>query len=93
MRFVPYILLILSFPAGILGYALAVRVLSALPVPEQVEGLVVMFVPLLVGGLFMMPFLIPFFDRKAKQDLEAYRRSKETSANDDSDTPAGERDR
>jgi hypothetical protein len=52
-----------------------------------------MFVPLLVGGLFMMPFLIPFFDRKAKQDLEAYRRSKETSANDDSDTPAGERDR
>lgn len=89
MRFVPTILLVLSFPAGILGYTLGVQVVSALPLPEQVEGLAVMFVPLLVGGLFMMPFLIPFFDRKAKQDLEAYRRSKKTSANDVSDRSGG----
>ena len=31
--------------------------------------------PLFVAGLVMLPFLIPFFDRKAKADLAAYRQS------------------
>ena len=90
MRFAPTILLLLSFPAGILGYAVGAAVISALPLPDQIEGPLVLFVPLLVGGLFMIPFLIPFFDRKAKQDLEAYRRAKEMAANGRSDDKAGE---
>lgn len=91
MRFVPAILLVLSFPAGIVGYALGAAVVSALPLPEGVEGLLVMFVPLLVGGLFMLPFLIPFVDRIAKRDLEAYRRSK-GDANSGPDKIGGGRD-
>ena len=40
--------------------------------------------PLLIGGLCMLPFLIPFFDRKAKQDLAAYRASQASAADPDS---------
>jgi hypothetical protein len=28
---------------------------------------------MLLGGLCMLPLMIPFFDRKAKQDLAAHR--------------------
>jgi hypothetical protein len=38
-----------------------------------------LFVPLLIGGLCMLPFLIPFVDRKAKQDLAAHRASQAAS--------------
>lgn len=76
MRSLPTILLLFSFPAGIVGYVVGAAVMSALPIPAAAEGALMMFVPLLVGGLFMVPFLIPFFDRKAKQDLEAHRREK-----------------
>ncbi len=74
MRFLPTLLLLASFPAGIVGYTLGAAVMSALPIPTVAEVALMLFVPLLVGGLFMVPFLIPFFDRKAKQDLEAHRR-------------------
>jgi hypothetical protein len=43
-------------------------------------------VPLFVAGLVMLPFLIPFFDRKAKQDLAEYARTREAAVD-----PPGER--
>ena len=80
MRHMPTILLLLSFPAGILGYALAVRVMQSLPLGDDTRGFLVLFVPLFVAGLVMLPFLIPFFDRKAKQDLAEYARTREAAA-------------
>ena len=35
----------------------------------------------------MLPFLIPFFDRKAKQDLAEYARTRETAAAPPDDRP------
>jgi hypothetical protein len=67
------ILAILSLPAAALGYAVAVAVLSALPLPEGLDDLMLIFVPLLVAGLCMVPFLVPLVDRMAKRDLEAHR--------------------
>ena len=75
----PTILLLLSFPAGILGYALGVRVMQSLPLGDDTRGFLVLFVPLFVAGLVMLPFLIPFFDRKAKQDLAEYARTREAA--------------
>jgi hypothetical protein len=46
------------------------------------QDLVVLFVPLLIAGLCMMPFIIPFLDRKAKQDLADYRRTQAANAPD-----------
>ena len=86
MRHMPTILLLLSFPAGILGYALGVRVMQSLPLGDDTRGFLVLFVPLFVAGLVMLPFLIPFFDRKAKQDLAEYARTREAAAD-----PPGER--
>ena len=40
---------------------------------EGLADLLFIFVPLLVAGLCMVPFLIPFVDRMAKRDLEAHR--------------------
>jgi flagellar biosynthesis protein FliQ len=87
---VPTILLVLSFPAGILGYTLGARVVAALALPDQVQEIAVLFVPLLIAGLFMLPFLAPFFDRKAKQDLAAHIRS-EASVSKGGDDPSGEK--
>jgi hypothetical protein len=81
----PTILLVLSLPAGALAYTVAVRILGSVPVPAGAEVLVTLLVPLFVAGLVMMPFLIPFFDRKAKQDLAAYRASQEQEAQDGDD--------
>lgn len=85
MRYLPNILLALSLPAGALGYVLASRVLAAL-LPDLANGILMLFVPLLVAGLFMLPFLVPFIDRKAKQDLAAHRAS-EASAGEREDEP------
>ncbi len=79
MKLAPKILLLLSFPAGILGYALGARILTALELPD----VLVAFGSLFIAGLVMMPFLIPFFDSKAKQDLAAHARSLESTTNDD----------
>jgi hypothetical protein len=73
MRHLPTILLILSFPVGIVGYTVASDVLQTMTLPAYVRPFVILFVPLLVAGLAMVPFLIPFIDRKAKADLAAYR--------------------
>ena len=69
----PVILAILSLPAAAIGYGAAVAVLSALPLPEGLAALLLIFVPLLVAGLSMLPFLVPLVDRMAKRDLEAHR--------------------
>lgn len=79
MPSVPTFLLILSFPAGALAYVVAARVLAALPLPEGLQGFLVLLAPLFFAGLVMLPFLIPFFDRKAKADLAEYRRTKEST--------------
>ena len=66
-------LAILSLPAAAIGYAVTATILtSALP-REGLAELLLIFVPLLVAGLCMVPFLIPFVDRMAKRDLEAHR--------------------
>jgi hypothetical protein len=78
MRYLPETLLVLSLPVGALGIALTLYVLSAVA-PDLAHGVVGLFLPLLVGGLFMLPFLVPFFDRKAKEDLAAHRSAQEAS--------------
>lgn len=88
MRHLPTILLVMALPAGALGYALGVWLMSALPLPEDAQGFLVLIVPLFVAGLCMLPFLVPFIDRKARQDLAAHARSQGSAANDD-DGPSG----
>ena len=69
----PTLLAILSLPAAAIGYAVTATILtSALP-REGLAELLVIFLPLFVAGLCMVPFLIPFVDRMAKRDLEAHR--------------------
>ncbi len=70
----PTLLAILSLPAAAIGYVVTATILtSALPGRGGLADLVVLFVPLLVAGLCMLPFLIPFVDRMATRDLEAHR--------------------
>jgi hypothetical protein len=70
----PTLLAILSFPAAVIGYAVTAAILtSALSSMEGLGGLLLIFVPLFVAGLCMVPFLIPYLDRMAKRDLEAHR--------------------
>ena len=69
----PTLLAILSLPAAAIGYAVTATILtSALP-REGLAEVLVIFLPLFVAGLCMVPFLIPFVDRMAKRDLEAHR--------------------
>lgn len=82
MRYLPNILLVLSLPAGLFGYALGVFLVRTLA-PSLANSIVVLFVALLVAGLCMMPFVIPFIDRKAKQDLAAYRNRQGAGEDDD----------
>lgn len=80
MRFLPNVLLVLSLPAGFIGYGVGVQMISGLPLPKEIQDILIVFGPLFIAALFMVPFLIPFFDRKAKQDLAAYRLSQAASA-------------
>ena len=76
-RHLPTILLALSLPAGLAGYLLGVRLVDAVAPGNQLVGL---FVPLFIAGLCMMPFLIPWLDRRAKADLAAIRALSEAQA-------------
>ena len=67
------ILAILALPAGAIGYAVASAILSGLAPIGETRDLLLRIVPLLVGGLCMVPFLLPVFDRVAKRDLAARR--------------------
>jgi hypothetical protein len=87
----PTVLLILSFPAGALAYIGATQVLSALPLDRGISAFLVLVAPLFVAGLVMVPFLIPFFDRKAREDLAVYRRTM-AAADRDAAAPAGDND-
>ena len=69
----PMILAVLSLPAAVIGYTVAVAVLSALGLPKGIEELVLLFVPLFIAGLCMVPFIAPLVDRMAKRDLAAHR--------------------
>ncbi len=83
---VPVILLALSLPAGLAGYLLGVRLVGAIaPGIDLLE----LFVPLFVAGLCMMPFLVPWLDRRAKADLAAIRalRDEEETRKPDADEP------
>ena len=73
MRAGPIILGILSLVAAAIGYAVAVAVLSALPLPAGLAQLAVLIVPVFIAGLCMVPFVAPLLDRMAKRDLEAHR--------------------
>jgi hypothetical protein len=83
MRFLPNVLVVLALPAGFAGYLIGVQVVSALPLPEDAKGVLVVFAPLFVAGLCMLPFIVPFLDRRAKQDLAAHRRSQASETDED----------
>jgi hypothetical protein len=86
----PIILGILSLVAAAIGYAVAVAILSALPLPRGLADVLIIFVPLLIAGLCMVPFLVPLVDRMAKRDLEAHRATSAAAARPprDPDAPA-----
>ena len=72
MRYLPNVLFVLALPVGAIGYTVGLAVMTAL-VPDLAKGLLGLLLPMLLGGLCMLPLMIPFFDRKAKQDLAAHR--------------------
>ena len=72
----PTVLLVLSFPAGALAYAATVQALEALQLSGDGREILILFVPLFVAGLVMMPFLIPYLDRRAKEDLASITRQR-----------------
>src|SRR6476620_1610688 len=86
MRSLPTVLLILSLPAGAIAYVVATHILSSLDLPNGLQEFLILIAPLFVAGLVMVPFLIPFFDRKAKADLAEHRRA--MAAADAGDAPA-----
>ena len=81
----PTILLVLSLPVGAIAYVVATGVVTSI---WPNEGFIILIVPLFFAGLAMLPFLIPFFDRKAKEDLAAYRRSQEVAGHEGGSEPA-----
>lgn len=80
MPSLPTILLAMSLPVGAVAYYITGQVLLALLPRDASREFIVLIVPLFVAGLVMMPFLIPFFDRKAKQDLAEYASRQATAA-------------
>jgi hypothetical protein len=90
MPSMPTILLVLSFPAGVIAYTVAAQILMSLLPADGSREFIVLIVPLFVAGLVMVPFLIPFFDQRAKEDLAAYLRSQGKDATVDGDPPDAE---
>ena len=82
----PTLLLILSLPVGAVVYTVAAQVMEEVFPKEPILSLLV---PLFVAGLAMMPLLIPFFDRKATEDLAAYKRRQVDEGGDTSEGPDG----
>ena len=68
----PTLLLLFALPAGLLGYAAGVWLVRAV-FGDAADGIMMLFVPLFIGGLAMVPFVLPFIDRRAKADLAAIR--------------------
>jgi hypothetical protein len=86
MRLLPKILLLLSAPAGLIGYSIGAQLVTML-MPGLADSIVMLFIPLLVAGLCMVPFLIPFFDQKAKADLAAHRAQQAAAGEADGNKP------
>ncbi|MEO5963828.1 MAG: hypothetical protein ABIR11_00070 [Candidatus Limnocylindrales bacterium] len=80
MRILRLVLLALSLPAGLAGFVLGGKLVALVSLPDWLYGIVALFVPLLIGGLFMVPFIVLFFDNMAKRDLAAHRASEEAKA-------------
>ena len=91
MRTRPKLFALLALPAGAIGYAVASSILSGLDLADGVRNALLLFVPLFVAGLCMLPFFIPLFDAMAKRDLAAIqgRRAADGTQADppDTDTP------
>ena len=89
MPSMPTLLLVLSFPAGAIAYALTVQGLEALQLSGDGRDILMLFIPLFVAGLVMVPFLIPAIDRRAKADLATITRQRvaEGRADDGSVAP------
>jgi len=76
----PTILAFLSLPAGAVAYVITGQLVTSLLPNDGTRAFLVLVVPLFVAGLVMMPFLIPFFDRKARQDLAEHARIQASTA-------------
>ncbi len=85
-RHLPLVLAVLSLPAGLAGYFAAAAVLTAVT-PALATSVVGMFVSLFVAGLCMIPFVAPWFDKKAKEDLARIRAMREDEAGRGSPPP------
>jgi hypothetical protein len=85
LRSRPTVLAILALPAAVIGYAVTSAVLSGLALPDEARDALLLFVPLFVAGLCMVPFLLPLFDRMAKRDLAAHRAQQAAEASTDAD--------
>ncbi len=92
MRDRPTLFLLLAIPAAILGYAAGLWLISILPISADLQETLAIVAPLFVAGLFMLPFVIPFFDRMAKRDLAAHRAEVDAAAVAD-DAPVSPPDR
>ena len=77
MRHLPTVLLVLALPVGLIGYFVGAAVVNAV---APSAGIITIFVSLLVAGLFMIPFIAPWLDRKAKADLAAIQERRRAEA-------------
>jgi hypothetical protein len=68
----PNLLAILALPAGLAGYFGGAWLLRTLA-PGLADTVLMVFLPLFVAGLVMIPFAAPWFDRRAKADLAEVR--------------------
>ena len=84
------LLALLSLPAGVIGYLVTGAILAGLPLTTGIGDALQLFVPLLVGGLCMAPFLIPFFDQLAKRDLAEIQRMRATATDDTAEPQDGD---
>ena len=86
MRYLVPALLILSLPAGVIGYTIGSWLVSQLPLPDGLGGIAQLFIPLFIGGLCMAPFVAPTFDRMAKRDLAELERQRAGASPPPADT-------
>jgi hypothetical protein len=88
VKVAPTILAILSLPAAAIGFAVSTAVLSSMSLPEGLAQPLILFVPILVAGLCMVPFVAPVLDQMAKRDLAAHRAAQAAAETDDANAEA-----
>ncbi len=77
-RHLPTVLAVLALPAGLAGYFAGAWLLRSLA-PGLADTVLMVFLPLFVAGLVMIPFAAPWFDRRAKADLAEVRARREAA--------------